>query len=252
MELERLLDIYLALSHIGPQSVAPSPLAPLPGEAPEETPRVYVAHASGPTGPTAQVWRVCLRDDLPPVARAALAALPPRALANDRAQVEAMLAASGPPCEGVWVGRTSRFPDELPSELISRVAGVVHLPAGVDGYGQPAPAEGLRPALPRLDDEAPPAPTVFPVGQFAIVEGGRVVATCESSRESLVAAEAWVRTEPAARGKGYATRVTAAWALDARWRGKIPFYSHHRDNAASAGVARALGLIPFLDDVGYL
>jgi hypothetical protein len=37
-----------------------------------------------------------------------------------------------------------------------------------------------------------------------------------------------------------------------RRRGKTPFYSHHRENNGSAGVARALRLIPFLEDVGYL
>ena len=34
--------------------------------------------------------------------------------------------------------------------------------------------------------------------------------------------------------------------------GKIAFYSHSMDNLASQGVARSLGLIPFIDSVGYL
>jgi predicted GNAT family acetyltransferase len=94
--------------------------------------------------------------------------------------------------------------------------------------------------------------SAFVPRQFAIIADGLVVATCESSRESLVAAEAWVRTLPQYRRRGYATRVTAAWARDARRRNKEPFYSHHRENAASESVARALRLLPFLEDAGYL
>lgn len=246
-----LLDIYLALSHIGEAS---GPQAPLPGEAPEETPRLHVAHTA--TGE----WRVFIRPDLPEDIRQRLAALPPETLFSDYARVAGLLAAgegsgaaTADPGDALWIGRTLLFPDDLAPALARRpLDSVVRLPPGADLYGEPAPsAASLRPAIAPAD-EPPPARDAFPGEQFAIIADGLVVATCESSRESELAAEAWVRTLPTARGRGYATRVTAAWALDARRRGKTPFYSHHRANRASAGVALALGLLPFLEDTGYL
>jgi hypothetical protein len=150
-------------------------------------------------------------------------------------------------CDTIWLGRTSRFPDEPDNLPNDERPLVTHLPAGIDIYGEKQPT-GRFSAMP--DDVT--AIGVFVPRQFAIITDGLVVATCESSRESRVAAEAWVRTLPQYRGRGYATRVTAAWARDAQRRGKEPFYSHHRENAASAGVAHALGLLPFLEDAGYL
>ena len=87
---------------------------------------------------------------------------------------------------------------------------------------------------------------------FAILGDGWIVAACVSSREDATAGEAWVRTEEAYRGQGYAQRVTATWAAALQRAGKIAFYSHRLDNAASAGVARSLGLQPFVRDAGYL
>ena len=245
-----LLDIYLALSHIGD---AAGPLAPLAGEAPEETPRLHIAHTA------TDEWRVFIRPDIPEDIRQRLAALPRETLFSDYARVAALLAmgegegAAVDLGDSLWVGRTLLFPADLTSTLARRpLDGIVRLPPGADFYGEPAPdAARLRPAIAPAD-ETPPASDSFPGEQFALVVDGLVVATCESSRESALAAEAWVRTLPAARGRGYATRVTAAWALDTRRRGKTPFYSHHRANRASAGVAQALGLIPFLEDTGYL
>ena len=78
-----------------------------------------------------------------------------------------------------------------------------------------------------------------------IVEG-EIVSTCESSRENGEAAEAWVRTLPPFRGRGFARQVTAAWAMHAHTRGKLPFYSHREDNLASRAVARGLGLDEFI------
>ncbi len=244
-----LLDIYLALAHIG---LAAGPLAPLAGEAPEETPRLHVTHAA--TGE----WRVFIRPDVSAAIRHQLAALAPESLFTEHARVAALLAqdtqggddaAAG---ADLWIGRTLLFPDDLaPTLARAPQRDILRLWPDGDHYGAPAPGVARLWSGAALREEPPPR-AVFPGEQFAIVVDGLVVATCESSRESELAAEAWVRTLPAARGQGYATRVTAAWALDARHRGKIPFYSHQRANAASAGVARALGLIPFLEDIGYL
>lgn len=237
---DTLLDIYLALSHI--TSVpAGSPLAPLPGEAPEETPRYYVARAAW------GAWRVHIRPDTPPALREGLAALPPERALDNPGAILPLFARHGAACYSVWLGRTARFPDDLDSALAE---GVIALPAGLDVYGETAPP--LAPPEPAAPSDPPAPSSPFTPRQFAIIENGLAVSTCESSRESGLAAEAWVRTLPTWRGRGYAARVTAAWALDARRRGKEPFYSHHRDNRASAAVARALRLIPFLDDAGYL
>ena len=73
-----------------------------------------------------------------------------------------------------------------------------------------------------------------------------------SSRENELAAEAWAQTSPAFRRLGYASQVTVACAHDLQKEGKIPFYSHGTENTVSEAVARRLGLIRFLDDVGYI
>ncbi len=111
-----LLDIYLALAHIGP---ATGSLAPLPGEAPEETPRLHIAHTA------AGEWRIFIRPDVSVAIRRQLAALPPETLFGDYARVAALLAqgevggaaqatALG---ENLWVGRTLLFPDHLTPAL---------------------------------------------------------------------------------------------------------------------------------------
>jgi predicted GNAT family acetyltransferase len=87
---------------------------------------------------------------------------------------------------------------------------------------------------------------------FAIVEDGRIVSSCLSARENDSAGEAWVRTLPAHRRRGYAREVTAAWGADLARQGKIAFYSHRVDNPASAAVARSLGLDAFTHDIGFL
>ncbi len=237
---DALLDIYLALSHI--LSVpAGSPLAPLPGETPEETPRYYVARTAW------GAWRVHIQPGAPAALRDDLAASPPERALDDPDAILRLFAWRGAACQSVWLGHTARFPSDLDPALAS---GVIPLPAGLDIYGEAAPQhDSPAPATPNAPSR-PAAP--FTPRQFAIIADGLVVSTCESSRESGLAAEAWVRTLPAYRGRGYAARVTAAWARDVRQRGKEPFYSYHRDNLASAAVARALRLIPFLDDAGFL
>ncbi len=252
-----LLDVYLALSHVGDSTTGP--LAPLPGEEAEETPRLHITHTADGH------WRVFMRADLPAATRQRLAALAPDTLFTDQALVVRILAEAidtrGASVD-IWRGRTLLFPDDLSPALARRPPesperadapdDLVRLGPGVDVYSRPAPDSAQRrPALAAPDEPIPPRET-FPHEQVAALADGGVVATCVSARESALAAEAWVRTIPAARGRGYATRVTAAWALDVRRRGKTPFYSYARDNRASAGVAHALGLIPFLDDVGYL
>ena len=80
---------------------------------------------------------------------------------------------------------------------------------------------------------------------LAIVEGKYPISICFSARSSEVAAEAGVETVPAFRGRGFAARVTAAWALAIRASGRIPLYSTSWTNAASLAVARKLGLMAY-------
>lgn len=68
------------------------------------------------------------------------------------------------------------------------------------------------------------------------------VSVCFCARSSEVAAEAGVETADAFRGRGFAPRVTAAWALAIRASGRIPLYSTSWTNNASLAVARRLGL----------
>lgn len=81
---------------------------------------------------------------------------------------------------------------------------------------------------------------------FQLHVDGQIASYCQSSRENERSAEAWVETSPAHRRRGYARVVVAAWACSVRDAGKIAFYSHLEDNLASAGVARSLGLVPWL------
>ena len=79
----------------------------------------------------------------------------------------------------------------------------------------------------------------------AVVEEGRTVSICFSSRRSDIAAECGVETAEEYRGRGLAARVTAAWALAVRASGRVPLYSTSWSNAASLAVARKLGLVPY-------
>ena len=79
----------------------------------------------------------------------------------------------------------------------------------------------------------------------AVVEEGRAVSVCFSSRRSHEAAECGVETAAGYRGRGLASRVTAAWAQAVRAYGLTPLYSTSWSNAPSLAVARKLGLAPY-------
>ena len=83
----------------------------------------------------------------------------------------------------------------------------------------------------------------------ARVVDGRAVAVCASVRITPRAHEAGGETAEAFRGRGYAREMVAAWARAVRAAGAAPLYSTSWRNAASRGVARALGLAPFGTDL---
>ena len=77
---------------------------------------------------------------------------------------------------------------------------------------------------------------------MAVSIDGHPVSVCCCARRSAVAAEAGLETASAFRGRGYALRVTSAWAMAVRESGRMPLYSTAWDNHSSLAVARKLGL----------
>lgn len=71
---------------------------------------------------------------------------------------------------------------------------------------------------------------------LAIVEDGVPVSVCFCARRAESTAEAGVQTAPAFRGRGYASTVTAAWALAVRATGRTPLYSTNWENEAPSGL----------------
>jgi hypothetical protein len=84
---------------------------------------------------------------------------------------------------------------------------------------------------------------------YAIERDGRVVSACVSAREDKNCGEAWVYTDLAYRRQGLAKKVASAWAHSLMSIGKVPFYSHKIDNAASASLAGALQLQPVFEEI---
>lgn len=79
----------------------------------------------------------------------------------------------------------------------------------------------------------------------ALLHDGHAVSVCFCARRTDVAAEAGVETAPEFRGRGFATQVTAAWALAIRTSGRVPLYSTSWTNHASLAVAGKLSLVTY-------
>jgi GNAT acetyltransferase-like protein len=83
----------------------------------------------------------------------------------------------------------------------------------------------------------------------AVMDGGYPVSVCFcATMNTAPAVEAGVETAAAFRRRGFAARVTAAWASAIRASGKIPLYSTAWSNTASRAVARKLGMVPYASD----
>ncbi len=199
-------------------------LKPLPESVPDIIQRLYLAqHDNG--------FLRCFREALPTHIRQQLSQLHPEQILNDPETVKTLLAEDAP-CEEIMQGKSYLFPNTLTPEDFPDV---VQLDATYQSQlEQFSPGEAMSP---------------WPV--YAVIVNGRIVSTCQSSQENTSAAEAWVRTLPDFRKRGYARQVTAAWAYQLQQRGIIPFYSHRLDNTASEAVARSLQLTPYANEVGY-
>jgi RimJ/RimL family protein N-acetyltransferase len=86
---------------------------------------------------------------------------------------------------------------------------------------------------------------------FAVEEGGKILSACVSVRQNAECAEAWVFTAESHRRRGLARRAVRAWADGVRARNLEPLYSHKMENAASAGLARSLGLTPVFEEIQF-
>jgi len=82
----------------------------------------------------------------------------------------------------------------------------------------------------------------FAENVYAMESDKRVISACVSTRENDKCGEAWVYTDVAYRNQGFAQKVVNTWARSLMDAGKVPFYSHGIENAASASLARKLGL----------
>jgi hypothetical protein len=83
----------------------------------------------------------------------------------------------------------------------------------------------------------------------AVMDHGYPVSICFcATRASENAVEAGLETAAAFRGRGFAPRITAAWAAAIRASGRIPLYSTSWTNDASRAVARKLRLIQYAVD----
>jgi hypothetical protein len=156
---------------------------------------------------------------------------PPERIETFRTRLEAHA-----PIERVYHGPAYRFPE--PEVGTSPDPGVVRLTADrADLLGGELAA--WRPALALCQP------------CFAVLEGDRAVAACFVAARSPLAAEAGVETLPGFRGRGLASRATAAWARAVRSEGLFPLYSTEWRNRASRGVAARLGLILYGVDLHF-
>jgi GNAT acetyltransferase-like protein len=160
-------------------------------------------------------------------------------------------------------------PLEAPPERIESIRGRLEAEAPVERvYQGPAfrfpEAEGTAGADPEvvrltpdravlLGEEFPALRAVLALRQpcFAALAGGRAAAACYVASRSVRAAEAGVETLPGFRGRGLASRATAAWARAVRAEGLLPLYSTEWRNRASQGVAARLGLILYGVDLHF-
>lgn len=224
MNAAELIRAQLALECIGLDE--DGLLVRIPGSDPDQIARFYVyRHADGYTR--------FARHDVPPDIREQLLALAPETAFVDPSTVQRVLEQHRP-SGGYAVGRSYVFPETLTPRDFPNVVQLDEIPdTPIDRFVPHLAASPSRPA------------------QVVVVDGC-IVSACVSARENEASAEAWVRTLPDFRRQSYARQTTAAWAHRIQQLGKVPFYSHYRDNLASQAVAQSLGLLRFADYANFL
>jgi hypothetical protein len=210
-----------------------------PATSPEPTPRFFLGRTRH-----GHLWR--LRADLSAslvrdLARLAAEErvdrdldLPPEREAALRAALEAHA-----PIEHVYAGPAFRFPEftdgrAAPRDVVRVTAANGHLVA-----------ESFPWLAAEIAEREP---------CFAVVEDERAVSVCSCATPlgpNAPAAEASLFTLEGFRGRGYAARVTAAWARAVTARGRLPLYSTSFTNRGSLGVARRLGLVRYGSDLSF-
>jgi hypothetical protein len=187
------------------------------------------------------LWR--FRHDLPEVLVAELSALAerepiPQDLRQPPRYLEAYqrVLAAHAPTRIAEHGPAYRFPEVIPSP---KCIETTHMTLANASLLQ-SPFEWLIPGLANM----PPV--------FGVVQDGRAVSVCFSSRILSMADEAGVNTLEAYRGRGFAAAAVAGWANVIRGLGRIPLYSTSWGNLASQAVARKLGLVMYGDDLSLM
>jgi GNAT superfamily N-acetyltransferase len=224
MDTNRLIAIHLRLECI--EADEHGLAHPIPCPNPDTLARFYIAqHTDGGR------FSRFIRYDVPESIQRRLLEVPPQEALHQHDRVQAIL---GPPSSGedFHYGESCICPNTFTPGDYPDVVRLTddHRPL-IDGYDA------------EIDLSDSPV--------FAVVVDGKIVSSCQSSRENEEAAEAWVRTLPEYRRRGFARQVTAAWAANAGEQGKLPFYSYRMENTASRAVARSLGLTPFIIDAAY-
>jgi GNAT superfamily N-acetyltransferase len=222
MNVYDLIRTQLALEGIGVDDEGQ--LIRVPCLNPDTLHRVYVARYPG--GAT-----IFFQAGLHPALCSCLLRLPVTEFFENPQRVRAILAEDRP-CESSFIGKSYVFPDTI---SVIQYPDVLHL--------SQADPELVRQYNPEIDPNHKEV--------FGVMADGKIVATCESSREDDAAGEAWVFTLEPYRRRGYARQLTAAWGHWLQKRGKTPFYSHLRENLASQAVAQSLGLIQWVEGAGY-
>jgi hypothetical protein len=223
---ETLIHIHLRLECIGLDQELK--MTRIPGPDPDDLPRVYIAQFQKQSR---AFYLRFYRDDLPGRLCAKLGQLAPEEALHQHHLVQAILEDHFH-SPGYHYGKSYIFPDTIGPEKfpdsLQLTSSYSHLIQIYD---------------PKID--------LVNKRVFAIIRDGLIVSTCQSSRENDEAGEAWVRTLPEYRGRGFARQVTAAWAYDLFSRSKTPFYSHKMANTASEAVALGMGLIQYITDAAY-
>jgi GNAT acetyltransferase len=118
------------------------------------------------------------------------------------------------------------------------------------GHGRPVRVERFSTYAFR-PESTPSDPGVVRKGReaHAVVVDGREVSWASSSRSNDEAAELWVRTDEAARRRGYALLAARAWAAEVTGEGRTAFYSHRAENAPSRHLAAKLDVVHLFDAV---